>query len=307
MPAAKVKHSSRKYPNFSIVGSGQFARVLAHALHDAGYKVAEIISRELADSRRRAAKLARSVSAQARSFSEALLNGEVIWICIPDDFIPQCAQALAATRGSWEGKLILHSSGALSSKELEPFRKSGAMVASAHPLMSFVATSSVTLTNVPFAVEGEDDALRRLRVILRRLGTAIFEIKKENKAAYHAFGSFSSPLLIAYLVQMEAAAELAGLGRAEARKRATTILQQTLKNYLRNGPEAAFSGPLKRGDVGTIQGHLRALQKDPKLAEFYGALVEVAVKSLPVQNAEQIRRLINAKGRPVNELTRSAQ
>src|SRR5262249_38779108 len=254
-PMSLSKTKKRKL-DFSIVGPGQLARVLVHALHDAGYGIREIISRDLPESRQRAQKLARGVKATARGIAEAEFEAAVIWICLPDDFVPQCARVIAKSKSSWDGKIIIHSSGALSSGELEPFRTAGGSIASAHPLMSFVPNSPATLKGVPIALEGDARAVAMLMTAFRRMRASVFKIEEGRKAAYHAFGSFASPLLVAYLTQMEAAGQLAGLERKEARERAAAILQQTLVNYLREGPEEAFSGPLRRGDVGTIKKHL---------------------------------------------------
>lgn len=285
--------TSKRQADFCIGGSGQLARVLAHALYNAGFDVTEIVTRGLPESRRRARALAKQVGAHVHAFAEAELSARVLWLCIPDDFIPQCAQALASTRPSWEKKIVVHSSGALSSGELAAFRKAGAFVASAHPLMSFVNNSPPSLAQVPVALEGDEEALRGLRPILRKMKASIFEIEAANKAAYHAFGSFASPLLIAYLTQMESAGELAGLTRAAARDRAAAILRRTLENYLAKGPADAFSGPLRRGDIGTIQKHLHVLERDAGLKSIYRELAAAALKTLPVGNREKLEQILD--------------
>ena len=117
---------------------------------------------------------------------------------------------------------------------------------------------------------------------------------------HHAFGSFTSPLLIAYLTQMEAAGRLAGLDRNEARARAAAILRQTLINYVQEGPEEAFSGPLRRGDVGTIRKHLQVFEQDPKLGGFYRELVKIALRELPVNNRVKIEELLDRRAATTN-------
>src|SRR5262249_22705445 len=226
---SKGAHASRV--EVALVGSGQLANVLAPALRAARYRISEIVSRDLPDSKKRAQGLARRVGSVARTLAQAGLSAEVIWLCVADDVILECAHSIAAKRPTWKGRLVLHSSGALSSDELHPFRRLGAVVATAHPLMTFVPGSRGTLAGVPIAIEGDEEALGRLKVIVRRLGASAFEIKKSGKPAYHAFGSFSSPLLIAYLTVMESVGELAGLGRAESRRRAAAIVRMTINNY----------------------------------------------------------------------------
>src|SRR5215475_631964 len=142
MPLKAKKRRSK--PDFSIVGTGQLARVLVHALHDAGYWIDEIISRDLPESRQRAQRLARRVRTTARVLPAAEFNAAVIWLCIPDDFVSPRAREIAESKSSWARQIVVHSSGALSSRELEPFRRAGGSIASAHPLMSFVPNSPAT-------------------------------------------------------------------------------------------------------------------------------------------------------------------
>jgi predicted short-subunit dehydrogenase-like oxidoreductase (DUF2520 family) len=292
MKLRKTKQEKNREPDFTIVGTGQLARVLVHALHDAGYRIREIVSRDLPESRHRAQRLARHVKARATVLAGAEFNAAVIWLCIPDDFIPQCTRAIVEAKSNWAGQTTVHSSGALSSRELKPFGMAGGIIASAHPLMSFVPNSPATLKDVPIALEGDARAVALLTPVLRRTRASVFKIDEARKAAYHAFGSFASPLLIAYLKQMEAAGELAGLERKAARERAGAILQQTLTNYLQEGPENAFSGPLRRGDVGTVRKHLQVLQQNPKLSDFYRELVRIALRELPVKNRQEIEGLL---------------
>ena len=293
MPPRKTKKRRSRQPDFTIVGTGQLARVLVHALQDAGYKIREIVSRDLPESKQRASKLARQVQAKARIFPDAQFETTVIWLCIPDDYIPQCAAAIAQAKSDWRHQTVVHSSGALSSTELGAFNRAGAAIASAHPLMSFVPNSPPTLKDIPFALEGDEKALAVLKPVLQRMKASVFNLEKEKKAAYHAFGSFASPLLIAYLTQMEAAGELAGLDRKEARERAAAILRQTLLNYIQKGPEEAFSGPLRRGDVGTIRKHLQVFEQSPQLGHLYCELVKIALRELPANSREQIEELLD--------------
>ena len=70
------------------------------------------------------------------------------------------------------------------------------------------------------------------------------------------------------------------------------ILEQTLKNYLERGPAAAFSGPIKRGDLETVRRHLRELKRIPEAHDVYRALVKSALRELPAVRKDELRRLI---------------
>ena len=187
-------------------------------------------------------------------------------------------------------RFALHSSGALSSRELAPLRTAGAKVASVHPLMTFVAGARPSLTGVPFAVEGDAAATRVASRIVRQLGGESFALPASRKAAYHAWATMTSPLLLAYLVTLEEAACAAGLSRQAARRTSLPIIRQTLANYSRLGPARSFSGPLVRGDAATVAKHLAALKKHPGPREVYVALARAALRGLPVKNRDELKR-----------------
>jgi predicted short-subunit dehydrogenase-like oxidoreductase (DUF2520 family) len=68
------------------------------------------------------------------------------------------------------------------------------------------------------------------------------------------------------------------------------ILLQTVENFLRDGSDAAFSGPIRRGDVATVRKHIAALKNVPRAREIYAALARNALDNLPVRNAKELRR-----------------
>ncbi len=275
----------------AIVGPGRLGTALAVELQQAGYKISEIISRNTAASRRKARALARQVGARAFAYTNAPLNAEVMWFCVPDREIATTARNLSL-RTKWEGKIAFHSSGALASDELDVLRQRGAAVASLHPMMTFVSGSVPSLEGVPFAVEGEARAVRVAKRIARDLGGETFTIHPRNKAAYHAWGGFVSPLLVALLVTAEQVARAAGLSAADARKKMLPILKQTLSNYARFGPAGAFSGPIIRGDAETVRKHLRVLNKLPQARDVYLALARAALRSLPVLEPKEVQKAL---------------
>ena len=263
------------------------------ALHKAEYKIDEIITRrQYSSSRARAASLARKIGARSRDINNAALLADVVWLCVPDGEIRTCAQSLLS-RTAWKGKTVLHSSGALASDEMNVLRRGGASLASLHPLMTFVSGSVPSLKGVPFALEGDPGAVRIASRIARDLGGRVFRIHKKYKPAYHAWGSFSSPLLIALLVTAEKVAGLAGIPPRAARDRMLPILQQTLTNYAKNGGVGAFSGPIIRGDTATLGKHLRVLRRLPRIHDLYVALARSALHSLPVRRRAHSLKLLD--------------
>jgi predicted short-subunit dehydrogenase-like oxidoreductase (DUF2520 family) len=278
-------------PQVAIVGAGSLANFLVPALRKSGYTITEIISRDSPPSLLNARRLAKKVGARAVTVNTATLDAALLWFCVPDREIRAAATSLA-TRAGDSVRFAFHSSGALTSRELDPLRKRGIAVASVHPLMTFVAGGRPSLAGVPFAVEGDASAARMARSIVRDLGGDYFPLPAKNKVAYHAWATLTSPLLLAFLVTLEDAAVVAGLTREDARRKSLPIIRQTLENYARLGPQNSFSGPIIRGDVETIAKHLAVLRKHPPARDVYVALARSALRRLPVKNRRELGRLL---------------
>ena len=278
-------------PRIAIVGAGNLGTALAVSLRRAGYVIESVIARRRGAASRNAQKLAKQVGAIASVGLAVDSRTEVIWLCVPDGEIARAAQALAA-KGKWKGKTALHSSGALTSDELDALRRRGASVASVHPMMTFVKDSRPSLAGVPFAIEGDAAAVRVARRIINDLAGNAYPIGKKDKAAYHAWGAFASPLFTALLATGEQVAAIAGVSHQEARRRIIPILLQTLANYAAFGAPGAFSGPIVRGDVDTVRRHLRALSEAPHAREVYSALARAALRYLPAKRRRNLARAL---------------
>jgi predicted short-subunit dehydrogenase-like oxidoreductase (DUF2520 family) len=281
-------------PSIVIVGPGRLGSALALALRRAGYPISEIVSRSAAAPERRAHRLARKIKARASTAGDARLDADVVWFCVPDREIAVASRKLAPVV-AWKKKVVLHSSGALTSDELNALRRHGAAVASVHPLMTFVSGSIPSLTGVPFAVEGDAPAVRAARLIVKNLGGEAFSIQKKHKAAYHAWGAFASPLLVAVLVTGEKLARLAGLSAAEARRKMLPIVRQTIANYEVLGAAGAFSGPIVRGDAETVRKHLEVIRKAPEASDVYLALAWAALRYLPAKNQKALQKALRSR------------
>jgi predicted short-subunit dehydrogenase-like oxidoreductase (DUF2520 family) len=225
--------------------------------------------------------------------TQALIQSPVVWFCVPDGAIAAAARSVV-NAADWKGRVALHSSGALTSDELDVLRERGAAVASVHPLMTFVRGSRPPLAGVPFAVEGDQKAVRAARAIIRNLRGRAFTIRKQQKEAYHSWGMFASPLLAALFAATEDVAAAAGVGPKAARQRMLPILRQTLNNYQSLGAAASFSGPIARGDVDTVKKHLKVLRGVPGVREVYVALARAALRNLPSRNRAALEKILKA-------------
>jgi predicted short-subunit dehydrogenase-like oxidoreductase (DUF2520 family) len=288
LPSMSPRRSRR--PEIAIVGAGNLGSALTISLANTQYRVGEVISRDSKSSRRKASALARRIGARAISLNGDEIRSQIVWLCIPDREIEACANALAHL--DWNGRIALHSSGALGSDALRTLRSRGARAASVHPLMTFVPAVTPSLKGVGFAIEGDEAAVRTGRKIIAALGAHSYRIARKDKVLYHAWATFASPLLTILLEVGERVAQAAHVSQEQARRRSAPILRQTIDNYVRQGAARGFSGPIVRGDVATIRRHLQAIRRVPGAREVYVTLAKAAVKTLPVHDRAKVKRLL---------------
>ncbi len=290
----RVLPKRSKRPRIAIVGAGNLASALATSLHTAGYTLDQIVARPTGASLRRARRLAEQVGAIGVTAQKVQISADIVWFCVPDGVIRAAATSMEHST-QWNHKIAIHSSGALTSDELSSLKKRGATVASVHPLMTFVRGSQPSLTGVPFAIEGDAVAVQEARRIVKSLGGEAYSIRPEDKAAYHAWGTFASPLFTALLATCERVAAGAGVKRDAAKKKMLPILKQTLANYETFGADGTFSGPIVRGDVETVKRHVAILHKVPIARAVYVALAQAAVAYLPSKNKDSLKQILKIR------------
>lgn len=270
-------------PGFSIVGCGRLGTTLAKVLTEKGYPAIGFFSKTEASARRAAqiVKMGR-VDTNAVSVTD---GADMVFITTPDGLIKDVCQSMA-DRGAFKpGQMVFHCSGSLPSTLLESAGKGGALIGSIHPLQSF---ATVTLDRNPFdgiimAVEGDEKAVERGLEIAKDLGSKGLTIKTQAKTMYHASAVVASNFMVTLVDFAYHLLSVAGIDAKHAYSVLGPLIEGTLSNIKRVGPVDALTGPIVRGDVGTVSDHLREItDKTPELLELYTILgrhtVDIAVK-----------------------------
>ena len=154
-------------------------------------------------------------------------------------------------------------SGAHSSRILADAQHLGATVFSLHPLQAF-ADENKALAELPhtfFSLEGESEGLQPIRRILKQTGNRFFSISSEVKSLYHLSACILSNYLVSLMDAGLAALEKSGIDPDEGFQAMRPLIDGTLSNIARMGTAKALTGPIIRGDAGTILRHLKALQR----------------------------------------------
>ena len=271
--------------SLAIIGAGRVGRALGRRLRELGWKIGAVVTRTEPTAR----KAVRSIGAgQAHAFiTRQVLLAQLILITTPDRSVAEASEELARI-GAEElrGKIVLHTSGALSSEVLAPARNCGASVGSMHPLQTFSGVGVPPLEGKVFAIEGDAAAVRSARQIARSVGAIPVLIEGSQKPLYHAAGALAAGNVLAL---MEAATRLmtvAGMKRREAVRALLQLTRQVLENFERLGPRAAWTGPLSRGDYNVVATHLEAMKDmPPEIAEAYESVNRLAALVLAHDSA----------------------
>lgn len=258
-------------PVVGIIGAGAVGTALGAALHRAGWPVAAIASRDLARRER-----FRSLVPGARGFAEAtalLDEVELIIVCVPDDAVA----ALAGSLRLYGGQAIVHTSGALGPEVLDAALAAGTQAGTFHPLVSFadVERSVAALQGATIAIEGDPELAALLATMAEAIGASAVRLAPGTKAAYHAAAVLAAGGFVALLDAIARLGAVAGLDEAGSLAIYGRLIEQTLANARVIGIGAALTGPMTRGDVGTLDRHLRTLASAaPATVPVYAALAE---------------------------------
>jgi predicted short-subunit dehydrogenase-like oxidoreductase (DUF2520 family) len=266
--------------SLAIIGAGRVGRALGRRLREEGWKIGAVVTRS-EPSARRAVRFIGGGQAHALVV-RSILSSQFILIAVPDDEIAGVAEELARVGGEeLQGKVVLHTSGALDSRALDAAKERGASVGSMHPLQTFTGKNVPSLEGRVFAVEGDTRAARVAQQIARSLGGSPVRIAGEKKVLYHAAAAIAAGQVLAV---EEAATQLLislGMVRREAVRALLPLTKQVLENFERLGPWAAWTGPLSRGDYKIVAAHLRALRDSPaEIGAAYEALNRLAARVL---------------------------
>jgi predicted short-subunit dehydrogenase-like oxidoreductase (DUF2520 family) len=207
---------------------------------------------------------------------------EFIFITTPDDAI-----ATVASEIKWHrGQMVVHCSGADSLDVLEPARKAGALVGGFHPLQTFAGIEQA-IENIPgstFALEAEEPLLTTLKDMAGVLGGRWIRLKTADKVAYHAAAVFASNYLVTLAKMATDLWQTFNIPADQAIQALLPLIRGTLYNIENIGIPQCLTGPIARGDTGTVSKHLKILrEKAPALLFPYK---ELGLQTVPIALAK---------------------
>ncbi|HKS48466.1 MAG TPA: DUF2520 domain-containing protein [Amycolatopsis sp.] len=260
-----------------VVSAGRVGSVLGAALWRAGHTVvaASGISKE---SRERAERLLPGVPLQPPD--EVVAAADLVLLAVPDDALAGLVRGLAAT-GSWRtGQIVIHTSGAHGLDVLGPAAEAGALPLALHPVMTFTGREEdlqrMAACSVGVTAAAEDEAAWHVgEALTMEMGGEPVRIPETARPLYHAALAHGANHLVTLV--NDCVELLRGSGIAHAERMLGPLLSAALDNALRHG-DRALTGPVVRGDAGTVRRHLAVLtERAPDVEPCYSTMAERTV------------------------------
>ncbi|MGY1716134.1 Rossmann-like and DUF2520 domain-containing protein [Geodermatophilus sp. SYSU D01106] len=277
-----------------VVGAGRVGAVLGAALAAAGHDVVAA-SGVSAASAERAARLLPGVPLLPAD--EVVAAADLVVLAVPDDILAGLVAGLAGT-GSWRpGQLAFHTSGAHGLAALAPAEEAGVLPLALHPAMTFTGApeDADRLAGAPFGVTSRPEHRPVAETLVLEMGGEPFFIAEEDRRLYHAALVTGANHLVTLVAEAADLLRAAGVD-APARVLAP-LLTAALDNGLRRG-DRGLTGPVSRGDVGTVADHLHTLtERAPASVAAY-----VAMAQRTTERALAAGRLKRHEGAPLLDL-----
>ncbi len=252
-----------------VVGTGRVGSVLGAALQRAGHHVVAV-SAVSQVSRERAARLL--PDADIREITDVVDTAELVVLAVPDDVLAPLVAGLAST-GHWRrGRLVVHTSGRHGLAVLGPAAQEGVVPLALHPAMTFTGSPADLdrLVDCCFGVTAPEEFRAVAEAIVLEIGAEPVWVAEADRATYHAALAHGANHLVTLTAQ--AMQVLASTGVPHPDRVLRPLVEAALDNALRSG-DAALTGPVARGDVGTVEVHLDRLRRQgPDVRMAYRAM-----------------------------------
>ncbi|GAB3005903.1 DUF2520 domain-containing protein [Amycolatopsis acidiphila] len=257
-----------------VVSAGRVGSVLGAALARAGHTVVAA-SGISAASLARAERLLPGVPLLPPD--EVIAAADLVLLAVPDDALADLVAGLAAT-GNWRpGQIVIHTSGSHGVDVLRPAADAGALALALHPVMTFtgrpedlqrMAACSVGVTAPP----GDEAAWNVGEALTVEMGGEAVRVPEAARPLYHAALAHGANHLVTLVADCLELLDGAGIPNGE--RMLGPLLSAALDNALRHG-DRALTGPVARGDAGTVRKHLAVLGAEaPDVRPCYTALAK---------------------------------
>lgn len=292
-----------------IIGAGRVGSAVAGALAARGHPIVGVADSD-AEAARRLATSLRTVPSEAGHLAG---TAELTLLTVPDDSIGALAAELAppvAAAGATDSSLrsLVHCSGALDLSPLGPMAAAGWTVGSWHPLQAFPSSRTPVAEGITWAITADPPLRDVLIGLTQDLDGHPRILAPEARRQYHAAAVLASNYVVTLASHAADLLTGCGLSREEALDALIPLMRTTIDGLADARLPGGLTGPLVRGDVGTVAGHLAAIADRPSTAQLYRSLGRatepiLAERGLSAPLLERIRLVLNTPGGPPETTT----
>ncbi|MFV2099524.1 Rossmann-like and DUF2520 domain-containing protein [Micromonospora sp. LOL_024] len=269
-PMAPTRAATPAVLTVGVIGAGRVGAALGAALTAAGHRVVAATGHSGASQARLALLLPTVPRRPAASVARAAID--LLLIAVPDDALAGVVANLAAGGALRPGQVVAHTSGAHGMAVLAPAAAVGVRPLALHPAMTFAGTPDDLdrLPGISYGVTAPAELRPLAARLVTDLGGVPEWISEDARPLYHAALAHGANHLVTLV--NEAADRLRDAGVGQPEKVLAPLLHAALENALRLGDDA-LTGPVSRGDAGTVQRHLsRLAATSPESVAAYLAL-----------------------------------
>lgn len=258
-------------PSIALIGPGRVGCAVSRRLHEAGYPITAVISRN----RQRASEACGFIGCSTDLAADQLADGataQIILLAVPDDQIQNVALELQASCQLAKQTTLIHFSG-LHPAEIMRHNSSPVSLLSLHPLLPFADRQKAFdhLHQAPCALEGGNPQTLALgQQLINAMGGHPFILDGDKKMLYHTAACIASNYLVTLLASARDLLVYCGIEPDQTIALLLPLVQASLDNVKDLGPERGLTGPIVRGDTGTVTAHIQALKNAaPELLQLY--------------------------------------
>jgi predicted short-subunit dehydrogenase-like oxidoreductase (DUF2520 family) len=267
--SSRSKRPARKpKQRVGFIGAGRAGSAFAWHCHRLGFPIAGICDQD--PKRAWVAYGLLKLPYERLKTSELVSRCDVLFLTVPDRHIEP--EFLAVRRWLRPRALVVHCSGVLGTEVFKGADEHRLETLGCHPIQSF-SSHAQAITSLPgtfFALEGTPAGMRFGRRLARLLKGGHVEVRGPDRPLYHAMCVFASNFQNGLLDAAETLAARLGISRRQAAKMLAPLMKTVADNLVKYGAVASLTGPVQRGDDGTIAQHLEALRsREPGLVPLY--------------------------------------
>jgi predicted short-subunit dehydrogenase-like oxidoreductase (DUF2520 family) len=279
-----------------VLGAGRAGRSLARALVVAGVDVVGLHGRQ--------ADVSATPPVTGGSLPDTLGSAAIVIVTVRDAQLGDALRQLASA-ALRPGAVVLHASGATDPSEAALLRVRGHAVGTMHPLVPLAnpERAADALHDAWIGVDGDPPAIAAATALATRLGAHALTIPPGEKRRYHAAAVFAANFPVVVAALAERLLEEAGISEGEARAATVGLMGAAVSNLESGRPHDVLTGPIARGDVASVRGHLAALEDDAPALTAYVTLSRAALtlareRGTSAERLAEISAALDAAQRP---------